>query len=270
MHAARRGGWLCSPHDDAPRQGIYIARTQSELPQTSALIKRGADGDGHSSQIWFTRRVHRRHRDRCFGHAGSYGYEHAAHHRLSEDLMGDSAFSVQSVVRAIAATTCSKPSGTDPTAGPTTNSPTAPSNGPAPPATDTPSHRAAGCRSPTGTPPPPPPNRRRLDPQCHHRSAARACPYAHAPDANNTTTPSPPNAAATKPTSTPTHHPSRAAAAGGMKASPPTFQSRGQADVDATALPTARGYRVGRVGEVRIHLTRRTWWRSKVLAAVAD
>jgi hypothetical protein len=37
-----------------------------------------------------------------------------------------------------------------------------------------------------------------------------------------------------------------------MKASPPTFQSRGQADVDATALPTARGYRVGRVGEVRI------------------
>ena len=97
------------------------------------------------------------------------------------------------------------------TAGPTTNSPTAPSNGPAPPATDTPSHRAAACRSPTGTPPPPPPNRRRLDPRCHHQSAARACPYAPAPDANNTTTPSPPNDGATKPTSTPTHHPSNGA-----------------------------------------------------------
>ncbi|BCI54603.1 hypothetical protein NIIDNTM18_38810 [Mycolicibacterium litorale] len=99
-------------------------------------------------------------------------------------------------------TTSSKPSGPAPPAGPTTNSPTAPSCGPPPAATPTPPTPAAPCCSPPCAPPPhphpnhPPPNQTRTAAStCPNAAtpAPKTAPAASTPNANSTTT-SPPNA----------------------------------------------------------------------------
>jgi hypothetical protein len=104
-------------------------------------------------------------------------------------------------------TTCSRRSGPDPPAGPTTNYPTGPSCGSAPPDTATPDHRAADCTSHDGTPTrlyrraPSHPKRPPA-----HPNAASPCPPAKTAGPNKPPDDTTPNDNATNAPSTKTHH----------------------------------------------------------------